>query len=60
MTTGRLMSIALSASAWLVTPTEATTASGRRYPRASSVNFARLGLDAGGNRHAITILGYDP
>ena len=41
-------------------PTEASPTSGHGHPRASSVKFARrLSLDAGGNRHAITILVYD-
>jgi len=40
-------------------PTEASRTSGHG-PRASSVKFARrLSLDAGGKRHAITILVYD-
>src|ERR1700674_3117327 len=42
-------------------PTEASPTSGHGHPRAWSVKFARrLNLDAGGNRHAITILVYDP
>jgi effector-binding domain-containing protein len=41
-------------------PTEASPTSGHGHPRASSVKFARrLSLDAGGNRHAITIFVYD-